>query len=576
MKFKYSLPHLGQTDGTFCGVVAVVAKHAAVAPVIGQRDGAIDALQPLAAGAARNEARKSAAVEQQHGLLAALQTLGDGLHQPPRKCRLLARLQKLLPHVDHFDVRHGPLLDAFRQLDQGVLAALGVVAALETRRGRTQHHHRAGFARAHDGDIAAVIARRFLLLVARVVLFVDHHQPQVLHRREHARARAHHHRRKACANSPPLLGALGVMEGGVQNGHAIAKALEELAGHRGRQRDLRHQQQRAAAQRYRGVNRLQVHLGFPRPRDALQQKGVKLTAAQRGFNLLVSFQLMWIERARRNIARKDARGRLRFQRDQVPARQRTRGLACALHRCLQLLQIMRARVQFQERVQLALALGQLQAFWCRADRELTQEMTRAAWWPMPAADRAALPNPPSRRSPSSQAIESRLSAFGNFFCRYAAESGRASSNLRICSVEIFVVGAQKQLPRRIAPSVGERIKLGLSNLATERRHAAQHFAQRRTVVLRDPAAQREQLGVENRLLVHQAQGLLNRPFRRIRSQREYHACQLPGSKRNQKPAAGLHPRLHRLGQPVGKRLIQRHRQANVAVHHELVYMKAEL
>ena len=39
------------------------------------------------------------------------------------------------------------------------------------------------------------------------------------------------------------------------------------------------------------------------------------------------------------------------------------------------------------------------------------------------------------------------------------------------------------------------------------------------------------------------------------------------------PAAGLDPMLHRLGQSVGKRLIQRHRQANVAIDHEVLYMK---
>ncbi len=139
MKFRYSLPHFGQTEGTFCGVVAVVAQHAAVAPVIGERDRAIDAFQSLATRAARDEARKSAAVEQQHGLLAMLQAFGDGLHQPARKRRQLARLQELLPHVDHFDVRHGPLLDALRKFDQRVLAALGVVAALQTGRRRAKH-----------------------------------------------------------------------------------------------------------------------------------------------------------------------------------------------------------------------------------------------------------------------------------------------------------------------------------------------------------------------------------------------------------------------------------------------------
>ncbi len=83
------------------------------------------------------------------------------------------------------------------QFEQRVLAALRVVAALQAGRGGAQHHARAGRLRAHDGDVAPVVARRFFLFVAAVVLFVHHDQAQVAHRREDAGARAHHHRRRA-------------------------------------------------------------------------------------------------------------------------------------------------------------------------------------------------------------------------------------------------------------------------------------------------------------------------------------------------------------------------------------------
>ena len=92
---------LGAAFGNWRRVVAVVAQHAAVAPVIGQRDGAVDALHALAAGAARDETRKAAPVEQQHGLLAVLQTLCHGVDQRARKGRLLAGFQELLAHVDY-------------------------------------------------------------------------------------------------------------------------------------------------------------------------------------------------------------------------------------------------------------------------------------------------------------------------------------------------------------------------------------------------------------------------------------------------------------------------------------------
>jgi len=51
------------------GVVAVVTKEAFVPAVEGKGDGAVGALDALAAGAATDEAGEAAAVEEEHGLL---------------------------------------------------------------------------------------------------------------------------------------------------------------------------------------------------------------------------------------------------------------------------------------------------------------------------------------------------------------------------------------------------------------------------------------------------------------------------------------------------------------------------
>ncbi len=120
--------------------------------------------------------------------------LAERVDEFARERILLARFEKLLAHVDQFDRGHGPRFDAAGQFEQRVLAALGVVAALETRRGGAQHHAGARRLRAHNGDVAPVVARRFLLLVAAVVLFVHHDQAQIPHRREDAGARPHYYR----------------------------------------------------------------------------------------------------------------------------------------------------------------------------------------------------------------------------------------------------------------------------------------------------------------------------------------------------------------------------------------------
>ena len=79
------------------------------------------------------------------------------------------------------------------------------------------------------------------------MLFIDNDEPQITHWSEDAAARSHHYARTSGANSAPLFGALGIAERAVKNGHAVAEARVELPGHRGRERDFRHQQQSAAA-----------------------------------------------------------------------------------------------------------------------------------------------------------------------------------------------------------------------------------------------------------------------------------------------------------------------------------------
>jgi hypothetical protein len=253
-----------------------VAQQAPVALVKGQGHRAVHALDALAARAARHKTRKAAPVQQHDGLLAVFQAQSDGLLELPRKGRLLARFQEFLPHVDQFDHGHRPVLDAARQFEQRVLAALDVVAAFEARGGRTEHHARAGLLRPHHGHIAPVVARRLFLLVAAVVLFVDHDQAQVAHRRKNARPCPHHYRGFAGADTPPLLGALDIGERAVQNGHPVAESQEELARHGRGEGDFGHQQQGAAALRQHGFDGGEIDFGLSRTGDAVQQESSEL------------------------------------------------------------------------------------------------------------------------------------------------------------------------------------------------------------------------------------------------------------------------------------------------------------
>src|SRR5579885_2230115 len=77
------------------------------------------------------------------------------------------------------------------------------------------------------------------------------------------------------ADTAPLVGALGIGEGAVQDGYALAETVEELPRHGRRQRDFRYHQQGAASLRKHRVDGIEVDLGLPRAGDAVEQEGVK-------------------------------------------------------------------------------------------------------------------------------------------------------------------------------------------------------------------------------------------------------------------------------------------------------------
>ena len=128
--------------------------------------------------------------------------------------------------------------------------------------------------RAHHRQIARVVAQLLVLLERGIVLLVDDQQPQLLHRRED----------RASGRPPPpaphpsesdatRASRSRVLEAGVQHRHFVAEARAEAAHQLRRERDLRHQAQRAAcparatlamARRYTSV--------FPRAGDAVEQE----------------------------------------------------------------------------------------------------------------------------------------------------------------------------------------------------------------------------------------------------------------------------------------------------------------
>ena len=124
---------------------------------------------------------------------------------------------------------------------------------------------------------------------------------------------------------------------------------------------------------------------------------------------------------------------------------------------------------------------------------------------------------------------------------------------------------EQKLARGVAAGIGQRPDLAAPDFGGQRQHAPQHVAQRRAVIAGDPAAQRQQLRAQHRLGIDQPQRLARGHRGRLVVAAQDHAGQLARPERHHQPAARPHAVAQRLRQRVGERLIERHRQADVAV-----------
>ena len=193
----------------------------------------------------------------------------------PRKDFVAARLLVLAAHVDQLDLGQRAIHHAVAQFDPRVFAALGIVPAFERRRSRAHDHHRAGQLGAHHGHVARVVARRFLLLVALVVLLVDQNQPQVGRGGKDSRARADDDGRVAAADATPLLAALLGRERGVQQRDLLPEGGVEQAGGLRREADLRHEQDGRQAAVESLLHGGEIDGSFSRTSYAIKQKGME-------------------------------------------------------------------------------------------------------------------------------------------------------------------------------------------------------------------------------------------------------------------------------------------------------------
>ena len=246
------------------GMAAVVAAKPARALVDDERDVALGAPPPSAAGSTAHERRPATAVQHHDRLPADIADLAECLDGPRVEGTAIPRGR---PHVEHVHRGQRDAVGALRQLEPGQ-----AVPALRTRRRAAADEDGPGRLRATGRHLPRVVARIPLLLVGGVVLLVHHDQPGIANRREHGRPGADAHPRLARVQAMPLVAALAGREPGVKQGHVVAEPRREPGDGLRREGDLGNQHDGAAAAGQHGLGGRQVHLRLAGSGHAVEQE----------------------------------------------------------------------------------------------------------------------------------------------------------------------------------------------------------------------------------------------------------------------------------------------------------------
>ena len=208
----------------------------------GKRDAAIRAVARFTAVAAKERGGKTAAVQEEDRLLVFFEARRDRGAQFLRKNRGDLLLSPLQPKIDDAHQRHLAVVHPLGEIEQPVFLLDRIVITLERRRGGAEKNDALLHFRADDRDIPGVIARRFLLFVGSLVLFIDDDESEIFQRREDGAPRAHHDPGAAGVDLVPFIVPLAFRQMAVQNRDRILRlgeaALETLDGLR-RERNLR-------------------------------------------------------------------------------------------------------------------------------------------------------------------------------------------------------------------------------------------------------------------------------------------------------------------------------------------------
>ena len=134
---------------------------------------------------------------------------------------------------------------------------------------------------AMPGDLARMIAGRFVLLVGSILFLIYDNEAEPLQRGKDRRPCADHHARRAGTYPVPLVKAFSRRHAAVQQSHLIGKMRGGNPAQHGREADLGHQQHGTVAGLEHFGDEPQVNLRLAAARDSVQKAARALAAEDR-------------------------------------------------------------------------------------------------------------------------------------------------------------------------------------------------------------------------------------------------------------------------------------------------------
>ena len=179
-------------------------------------------------------------------------------------------------HIHHRNVGQLSALVTFKQFHQSEFPGLCFVIRVNCRGCTAQQGLGAMQMSQHDGGIAGIIPwRRVILLVAGLMLLVNHHKANLGKGQEHRRPHAeNHHWLVAVQQFAPDVHALGIGELGMIHQQAVAKDFPQTVGELCGETYLRHQIKYLMTRLKGRQYSMTVNLGLAAAGNAAQEHNV--------------------------------------------------------------------------------------------------------------------------------------------------------------------------------------------------------------------------------------------------------------------------------------------------------------